>query len=171
MRLAVSAAALDRLLARTAFTRAYGFRVAELGAGECLIEVPFHSRFERPGGIVSGQVFMTAADVAMWLAIKTVLGRRDGSVTAGMTTTFLRPVRRRAFRCRARVLKLGRRLVYGVAESVAGDGALLAHHTLTYARPEPPSLGSRTRPEGSRARGGPAARATRPRRGGRGAAA
>ena len=170
MRLAVSAATLDRLLARTAFTRAYGFRVAGLGAGECVIEVPFRSRFERPGGIVSGQVFMTAADVAMWLAIKTVLGGRDSSVTAGMTTTFLRPVRRRAFRCRARVLRLGRRLVYGVAESVAGDGALLAHHTLTYARPEP-SRGSRTRPGESPARGGPAARATRPRRGGRGAAA
>lgn len=36
-------------------------------------------------------------------------------------------------RCRARVLKLGRRLVYGVAECLAGD-RLLTHHTLTYAR-------------------------------------
>ncbi len=170
MRLAVSAAALDRLLARTPFTRAYGFRVAELGRGECAIDVPFRAAFERPGGIVSGQVFMSAADVAMWLAIKTALGLRDRSVTAGMTTTFLRPVRRRAFCCRARVLRLGRRLVYGVAESATADGTLLAHHTLTYARPEA-SRGSRTRPEGSRARGGPAARAPRLRRGGRGAAA
>ena len=170
MRLAVSSSALDRLLARTPFTRAYGFRVAGLGAGECVIRVPFRARFERPGGIVSGQVFMTAADVAMWLAIKTVLGPHDGSVTAGMTTTFLRPVRRRAFHCRARVLRLGRRLVYGVAESVAGDGALLAHHTLTYAR-SGSSRESRTRPGGSRGRGGPAARATRPRRVGTGAVA
>jgi acyl-coenzyme A thioesterase PaaI-like protein len=39
------------------------------------------------------------------------------------------------FRCAARVLKLGRRLVYGVAECVNGEGRLLAHHGVTYARP------------------------------------
>lgn len=170
MRPSASAAALRRLLARTPFTRAYGFRVAALGSGECVIDVPFRPRFERPGGIVSGQVFMAAADVAMWLAIKTALGLRDRSVTAGMMTTFLHPVRRRSFSCRARVLRLGRRLVYGVAESFAENGALVAHHTLTYARAEP-SRGSRTRPGGSRLSAGPAARAHRPRPGGRGAAA
>ena len=83
---------------------------------------------------MSGQVFMAAADVAMWLAIMTRLGSRDGSVTAGMTSAFLGAARREPFRCTARVVKLGRRLVYGVAESVSGGGRLLAHHSLTYAR-------------------------------------
>jgi acyl-coenzyme A thioesterase PaaI-like protein len=31
--------------------------------------MPFQKAIERPGGIVSGSVFMTAADLAMWLAI------------------------------------------------------------------------------------------------------
>jgi crotonobetainyl-CoA:carnitine CoA-transferase CaiB-like acyl-CoA transferase len=31
---------------------------------ECVLSVPFQPAFERPGGIVSGQVFMAAADVA-----------------------------------------------------------------------------------------------------------
>ena len=39
--------------------------------------VPFRREWERPGGIVSGIVFMTAADVAMWLAIKTQSGSRS----------------------------------------------------------------------------------------------
>ena len=98
------------------------------------LDVPFQPLFERPGGIVGGQVFMAAADVAMWLAIMTRLGASDGSVTAGMTSAFLDAARHEPFRCTARIVKLGRRLVYGVAESVSGSGRLLAHHSLTYAR-------------------------------------
>ncbi len=75
--------------------------------GQCTLEVPFQAAFERPGGIVSGQVFMAAADVAMWLAIMTRLGAHDDSVTAGMTSAFLGAARRESFRCTARIVKLG----------------------------------------------------------------
>jgi len=134
MALAASQSELRRLLEEVAFTRALGLRLHALAEGECTLDVPFQEAFERPGGIVSGQVFMAAADVAMWLAIMTRLGARDGSVTAGMTSAFLGAARREPFRCTARVVKLGRRLVYGVAESVGVGGRLLAHHSLTYAR-------------------------------------
>ena len=134
MALAVTGAELQRILDDVAFTRAYGFRLQAIGDGECTLEVPFRAESERPGGIVSGQVFMAAADVAMWLAIMTRLGATDGSVTAGMTSAFLGAARREPFRCTARIVKLGRRLVYGVAESVGTGGRLLAHHSLTYAR-------------------------------------
>jgi uncharacterized protein (TIGR00369 family) len=134
MPLAASEAELRRILEDVAFTRAYGFRLHAIDDGQCTLEVPFQTHFERPGGIVSGQVFMAAADVAMWLAIMTRLGSSDGSVTAGMTSAFLGAARREPFRCTARIVKLGRRLVYGVAESVGAGGRLLAHHSLTYAR-------------------------------------
>jgi acyl-coenzyme A thioesterase PaaI-like protein len=134
MALAATEAELRRLLEEVAFTRSYGFRLQAIDEGRCTLEVPFQAAFERPGGIVSGQVFMAAADVAMWLAIMTRLGPHDGSVTAGMTTAFLGSARRESFRCTARIVKLGGRLVYGVAESVADGGRLLAHHSLTYAR-------------------------------------
>jgi len=135
MALAVTDAELRALLADVPFTRAYGFRLSSIADGQCAIDVPFQKTFERPSGIVSGQVFMAAADVAMWLAIMTKLGRTDASVTAAMTTAFLGSAREEAFRCTARIVRLGRRLVYGVAESVGADGRLLAHHTVTYARP------------------------------------
>jgi uncharacterized protein (TIGR00369 family) len=133
--LAVTRTELEALLARVPFTRAYGFRLGALGDGRCVLDVPFRKAFERPGGIVSGQVFMAAADVAMWLAIMTRLGKADMSVTAQMSTAFLGAVKAAPFRCEARVLKLGRRLVYGVAECRSGEGKLLAHSSLTYARP------------------------------------
>ena len=134
MTLAVTEAELRLVLEEVAFTRLYGFRLHAIGEGLCTLDVPFQAAFERPGGIVSGQVLMAAADVAMWLAIMTRLGSRDASVTAGMTTAFLDAARRESFQCTARVVKLGGRLVYGLAETVTTDGRLLAHHSLTYAR-------------------------------------
>ncbi len=135
MALAATEAELTSILEDVAFTRSYGFRLHAIADGLCTLDVPFQAAFERPGGIVSGQVLMAAADVAMWLAIMTRLGPRDGSVTAGMTTAFLDAARRESLRCTARVVKLGARLVYGLAETSATDGRLLAHHSLTYARP------------------------------------
>lgn len=134
MPLACSADELRQLLKEVAFTRNFGFDLQEIADGECSIDVPFQDAFERPGGIVSGQVFMAAADVAMWLAIKTRLGLADSSVTAEMKTNFLGGAKKSGFRCNAKVLKFGRRLVYGVAECVDDNGRLLTHHTVTYIR-------------------------------------
>lgn len=118
-----------------AFTKAYSFVVKAAGEGSCTLEVPHLPHFERPGGIASGQVFLTAADVAMWLAIKTLRGLEDTSVTTHMQTEFLKSARREPFTCTAKVLKLGRRKTFGVAECVSANGELLAYHTLTYVIP------------------------------------
>jgi acyl-coenzyme A thioesterase PaaI-like protein len=125
---------LNALLESKEFTRRPGFQVTGLREGECEIAVPYSPEYERPGGIVSGQLYMHAADVAFWLAIKTQLGMEDGSVTSAMTTAFLGSARKVGFECRARLLRLGQRLVYGEADCRAA-GKLLTHHTLTYARP------------------------------------
>lgn len=134
MPLAATETELRRLLEEVAFTRVYGFQLHSIADGQCTLEVPFQPLFERPGGIVSGPLFMAAADVAMWLAIMTRLGVADRSVTAAMTSAFLDAARHEPFRCTARIVKLGRRLVYGVADNVSGSGRLLTHHSLTYAR-------------------------------------
>lgn len=101
MTLAVTERELAQLLSEVPFTRSYGFRLQSIGDGECSLSVPFQPAFERPGGIVSGQVFMAAADVAMWLAIMTRLGTTDGAVTAEMTTNFLKGAKQESFVCRA----------------------------------------------------------------------
>ncbi len=131
--LAVTAAQLDALLDAHEFTSRLGLRVLSLGDGACELTVPYRPEHDRPGGIVSGQVYMHAADVAFWLAIKTRLGLEDASVTSSMTTAFLGSARQEPLRCRASVLKLGRRLIYGSAECHAG-GRAVTHHTLTYVR-------------------------------------
>lgn len=131
---AVAREAIEQLLASAAFNAYYQFRVGALGDGVCTIEVPFRDEFERPGGVVSGPVFMAAADAATWLAIAARLDGDGAWVTVDLKTAFLRAARREAFTCTARVVKAGRQLIYGVAECVRADGTLLTHHTLTYAR-------------------------------------
>jgi uncharacterized protein (TIGR00369 family) len=129
----ITVSRLNDLLAEHDFTRRMRMHVVSLGDGECVLEVPYLPEYDRPGGIVSGQVYTHAADVAFWLAIKTRLGMDDASVTSSMTTAFLGSASHEPLVCHARVLRLGRRLVYGTAECLAGD-RLVAHHTLTYAR-------------------------------------
>jgi uncharacterized protein (TIGR00369 family) len=132
----VDVAALQALLSEdSAFARAFGFQVRTATLGECVLAVPFNPLFERPGGIVSGQVLMAAADVAMWLAIKTMHGIADESVTINMQTSFIRSARQEGIVCRARVIKSGASLSHGTAECLTENGALLSHHTLTYMRP------------------------------------
>jgi uncharacterized protein (TIGR00369 family) len=134
MALAVKESELERLLSEVPFTRNYGFRLHSIADGECVVSVPFQEAFERPGGVVSGQVFMAAADVAMWLAIMTRLGLGETAVTVEMKTNFLSGAKREDFLCTARILKLGKRLIYGVAECSSREGKLFAHHTITYIR-------------------------------------
>jgi acyl-coenzyme A thioesterase PaaI-like protein len=134
---AVTVADLTALLAANEFTRVLRAKVTEVGDGRVTLEVPYRPENERPGGILSGQVYMHAADVAFWLAVKTRLGLEDGSVTSAMNTAFLGSARRETITCAASILRMGGRLVYGVAECFAG-ARLLTHHTLTYARPAAP---------------------------------
>jgi uncharacterized protein (TIGR00369 family) len=121
-------------LASAAFNAHFRFRVLEAGDGTCTLEVPFHEEFERPGGVVSGPVFMAAADASIWLSVLSQRGVGETWVTVDLTTAFLRPARREAFTCSARVLRAGRQVIYAVAECLRADGTVLTHHMGTYAR-------------------------------------
>ena len=131
----VSISSLQAILSeQSAFTRELDLRVRAIGEGECELVVPFQAKFERPGGILSGQVMMTAADVAMWLAVKTKRGIDDPSVTLDMHTSFVRSARETLV-CREKILRIGPRISHGTADCLTEAGEILSHHTLTYARP------------------------------------
>ncbi len=132
--LRTSVAELDGVLAGTAFLKPYHFKVWSCAPGECVLKIPFHAELERPGGIVSGMTLMGAGDVAMWLAIMTLRGTREHWVTSDMKTAFLRSGRQEEVVCAAKILKLGRRTAYGVAECSGATGGLLAHQVITYAK-------------------------------------
>ena len=127
---------LNGVLADTPFLQPYGFRVETAAPGECTLVVPFRRSLERPGGIVSGMTLMGAADVALWLAIMTLRGVSEHWVTSDMKTAFLRSAREEDISCSARILKPGKRSIYGTAECRGANAGLVAHHVITYARVE-----------------------------------
>lgn len=139
MNLAVTEQEIRQLLVDEAFIRLYNFELESLGEGEATVLVPFQPKLLRPGGVVSGPVYMAVADLAVWLAIITKLGMPEGrfTVTAEMKTSFM-SVGKEEFLCKGSLKKIGKRLVYGEAECVTRQGKLLTHHTLTYIRPDRP---------------------------------
>jgi len=132
--LAITALELEQVLAESAFARIYNFQLLSYGSGECAVAMPFQKALERPGGIVAGSIYMTAADVAMWLAIMTRLGKEALTVTTELKTSFLNLAKQEDVTATAKILKLGKSLIYGVAECRNKEDKLLTHHTITYIR-------------------------------------
>ena len=133
-KLAATKRQLQALLERSRFVRSYGFRMISLDAEAATIELPFRRALERPGGIVNGPALMAAADCAMWVAIKSRIGIDRDALTSELNTAFLAPAIAEPVRCTARILKLGKRSIYGVAECHSRAGKLFTHHTVTYVR-------------------------------------
>ena len=127
-------AALKKLLGRSRFVSGYGLKLLSVTNAQCTIAMPFRRAFERPGGTVNGPAFMAAADCAMWLAIKRHIGIANDAVTSELNTAFLNAARRETVYCTARVLKLGKRIIYGVAECHDRRGKIFTHHSVTYVR-------------------------------------
>ena len=85
--------------------------------------------------MLCGQSMMAAADTAMILAICTRLGEFKPMTTVQLQTSFLRPIPGDAGAARvvARVLRMGRKLVFGEIQITDAQGELAAHATTTYA--------------------------------------
>ena len=126
---------LQALLDDSTFLRPWGVRVVEVQDDECTLELPHKPELERPGGIINGPALMAAADCATWLAIKAKLGGEGDALTSELNTAFLSPAKGEHVYCTARILKFGKRRIYGVAECHGKKGGLFTHHTLTYVRP------------------------------------
>jgi acyl-coenzyme A thioesterase PaaI-like protein len=127
--------ALQALLDRERFLRPYGFKLILVNRNKCMLELPHRPALERPGGIINGPALMAAADCAMWLAIKARLGMEGDALTSELNTAFLAPAKGEHVYCTARILKMGKRRIYGVAECHGKKGNLFSHHTVTYVRP------------------------------------
>ena len=131
---AASKAELQRLLDGETFVKTWRFRVVKADGDQCTVALPNRPALERPGGIVNGPALIAAADVAMWLAIKSRLGMAHDALTSDLNTVFLSPAKTRIVYCTARILKAGTRRFFGTAECHDSAGKVFTHHTLTYVR-------------------------------------
>jgi len=107
----------------------------EARLGEVVLTLPVAPKHVHGGGVLCGQSMMAAADTAMILAICTHLGGFKPMTTVQLQTSFLRPIPGDAGAAKvvARVLRMGRKLVFGEIEILDARGELAAHATTTYA--------------------------------------
>jgi uncharacterized protein (TIGR00369 family) len=110
-------------------------QLLQASMGEVVLTLPVAPKHVHGGGVLCGQSMMAAADTAMILAICTHLGGFKPMTTVQLQTSFLRPIPgdTGAAKVVARVLRMGRKLVFGEIEILDARGELAAHATTTYA--------------------------------------
>lgn len=125
------AALLDRVLAP--WVRSLSLEPVSVDEDAATLRLPFSGEFRHSGGVICGQVFMAAADTAMIVAISAALGEFKPMTTVSLNINFMRAVRNGDVLVTARVLRMGRNLVFGEIELFDDDGNMAVHATTTYA--------------------------------------
>lgn len=137
MGLKMDAAALNAFLAEDFAQVAPDFTILEASEDRLVAGLTVRDAHLRPGGTVSGPSMFALADLAIYCAILSRIGKVPLAVTTNASIDFLRkPAAGQDMRAECRVLKLGRNLaiadtlIYseGVAEPVARS-------SMTYAIP------------------------------------
>ena len=117
------------------WVRGLALHVTEAREGEVVLSLPVSAMVVHGGGVLCGQAMMAAADTAMVLAVMTRLGGFKPMTTVQLQTSFLKPVPGDSGHARllARVLRMGKSLVFGEILLYSASGDLAAHSTTTYA--------------------------------------
>jgi uncharacterized protein (TIGR00369 family) len=131
MDVAAANAILQRVLAP--WVKELGLVVESVSADEARLRLPHADHLRHAGGVVCGQVLMAAADTAMVVAFSAALGEFKPMTTVNLNTTFLRPVTQGDMQVVARVVRMGKTLLYGDVDIVGEDGKVAVHGTTTYA--------------------------------------
>ena len=117
------------------WVRELDLRVIEARAGEVTLALPVTPKHVHEGGVLCGQTMMAACDTAMVLAVMTRLGGFKPMTTVQLQTSFLRPISGQSGVARivARVLRMGKTLIFGEIQVISADDELAALATTTYA--------------------------------------
>ena len=113
---------------------AWRIEVLAAAEGTATLRLPAEPVLLRPGNTVSGPALMGLADVAMWAALLSMHGGRDNSVTSTMTVNFLRPAGPGPVLAEARIVKRGKRMLFGeILLRAEGAEDTAVHITTTWA--------------------------------------
>jgi uncharacterized protein (TIGR00369 family) len=114
-----------------------GCRVERFESGRVEVRLPWADHLLRPGGTIYGPAMMALADITLYGAILSRIGRVELAVTTDLTFHFLPRPRPGDLIGRGRLLRLGRNLAIGEVEiaSAADPEAPVAHAVGTYSIP------------------------------------
>lgn len=105
--------------------------ITSVSKGNATLRIPATPRINRLGGMICGQAIMALADTAMVFAVAANAGSFISMTSVNIQTTFLRPAEGTEMFAEARVIKSGKRLVYGEINLHMGDAAKPVAHVTT----------------------------------------
>lgn len=110
--------------------------IEQVGPGRSTLRLKYDERYLRPGGTMSGPSMMELADLALYVAVLSVVGKVELAVTTNLSINFLAKPEKADLIAECRLLKAGKRLCVGeVTIHSEGYDLPVAHVTGTYSIP------------------------------------
>ena len=116
------------------FVHDLGLRIVGVDEGVCQGRLPYQPRFAQSYNLVHGGVTASLADTMAYMAHATLNGITRDTVTTNLTVTYLHAASEEALNAEARVIKNGRKVIYGEVVITNDSGVRVAHATVTYLR-------------------------------------
>lgn len=111
-----------------------GMHLVDISPGEAIISFEMHDQLKQPHGILHGGITATLIDTAMAFAVVTELAEGEKASTIDLTIHYLRPHTEGTVTCTAKVVRAGKRIFTLSAETVNGQGKLIATAISTYTK-------------------------------------
>jgi len=134
---AMTAAELREFLRREFPQVSDDFTIEEAAEGRARVRLNAGETHLRPGGTVSGPAMFALADVAMYIAVLSMIGPKALAVTTNCSIDFMRRPAPGDLLAEAWLLKLGRQLAVGDVLIHASDAPerTVARASMTYSIP------------------------------------
>lgn len=114
------------------FVALLDFKLESVEKGKAVMRMPFRPEITNGTGAVHGGAIVSLCDTAFYVALASIYGREQETTTASLQCNFLAPaLPPHDLIAEARVLKAGRRIVYGEVYVRSGE-KIVAHSTLNF---------------------------------------
>lgn len=120
------------------FVKTLDLHLEHVGEGKARMRMPFNAHVTNGAGAIHGGAIVSLCDTTFWVALASLYGVDQETVTASLTCSFLRPaLPPHDLVAHATVLKPGRRIVYGEVHVFSGE-KMVAHATMSFLNTNPP---------------------------------
>ena len=114
------------------FVALLDLKLESVDHGRAVMRMPYRPEIANGTGAIHGGAIVSLCDTVFYVALASVYGREQDTVTVALQCNFLAPaLAPHDLIAEATVLRAGRRICYGEVE-VKSDGKLVAHATLNF---------------------------------------